>query len=184
MTQAEWQSPCHRRLAVYRRAATGSWIKQLLTLGAQPLFQIAHRPVARHPAQSKYHSLMSSIALLLIRQLPSCCCDSHPAAFESAWDGAPLSSSFKEIVNDQPLRTMLDAISTEVSAGGPGWREMIKALVEQLSLHLLRTQINTRRSTRSSSRVGVVDEGAAGSGVHAISAIATCRWRRSPPPHI
>jgi AraC-like DNA-binding protein len=134
--------------------------KQLLTLSAQPLFQIAHRPGGATLLLNPNTTLsLQTPALLLIRLAPV-------LLYETATrlrlnrPGTELlfRHPAKEIVNDQRLRTMLDAISSEVSAGGPGWREMIKALVEQLTLHLLRTQINTPRSDEIElSRVGVVD---------------------------
>src|SRR6476620_4065406 len=127
-------------------------IKQLLTLGAQPLFQIAHKPGGA--------TLLLNPNTTLSLHAPSVLLYETATRLRLNRPGTELlfRHPSEEIVTDQPLRTMLDAISTEVSAGGPGWREMIRAIIEQLTLHLLRTQINTRRSDEIElSRVGVVD---------------------------
>ena len=133
-------------------------IKQLLTLGAQPLFQIAHRPGGATLLLNPNTTSPPAPSVLLIRLAPILSKETATPALNRPGTELLFRHPSKEILSDQRLRTMLDAISSEVSAGGPGWREMIKALVEQLTLHLLRTQINTRRSDEIElSRVGVVD---------------------------
>jgi AraC family transcriptional regulator len=62
------------------------------------------------------------------------------------------------ITDDKRLRALLESIATELENGDAGWREVIRSLISQLAIHLLRAQINVRRSDEIElSRVGIVD---------------------------
>jgi AraC family transcriptional regulator len=59
---------------------------------------------------------------------------------------------------DAKLRSALEAIASELENGDAGWREVIRSLVNQLTVYLLRAHIDARRSDEVElSRVGVVD---------------------------
>ena len=61
-------------------------------------------------------------------------------------------------LDDARLRGTLDAIAAEMEMGAPGWREVIAASIQQLSVYLLRHHINVQRSDEIElSRVGFVD---------------------------
>ena len=56
------------------------------------------------------------------------------------------------------LRNALEAIAAELETGAAGWREVIRSLVNQLAVYLLRAHINVQRSDEVElSRVGMVD---------------------------
>ncbi len=62
------------------------------------------------------------------------------------------------LTNDARLRATLESIAAEMENGDAGWREVIRSLVNQLAIHLLRAHINTPRSDEIElSRVGIVD---------------------------
>jgi AraC family transcriptional regulator len=59
---------------------------------------------------------------------------------------------------DMRLRALLESIAAELEAGDAGWREVLRSLVHQLAIHLLRAHINVQRSDEiEMSRVGIVD---------------------------
>jgi AraC family transcriptional regulator len=61
-------------------------------------------------------------------------------------------------LSDARLQAALDAIASELASGASGWREVIAASINQLSVYLLRNHINVRRSDEIElSRVGIVD---------------------------
>ncbi len=60
--------------------------------------------------------------------------------------------------NDKNLLIILAAIHEEMQHGAAGWREVINSLVQQLTVQLLRTHVNLKRSEELElSRVGMVD---------------------------
>ncbi len=62
------------------------------------------------------------------------------------------------ITDDKNLSAVLNGIQHEISEGAAGWREMIRAQVNQLAVYLLRSHINVQRSDEIElSRVGIVD---------------------------
>ena len=62
------------------------------------------------------------------------------------------------ITNDIRLRHTLEALATELTIPDAGWREVIRSLVNQLAVYLLRAHINVQRSDEIElSRVGIVD---------------------------
>ncbi|HQR34236.1 MAG TPA: helix-turn-helix transcriptional regulator [Blastocatellia bacterium] len=62
------------------------------------------------------------------------------------------------VTEDRRLRQTLEAIAAELETGATGWREMIRSLVNQLTLYLLRAHINIQRSDEIElSRAGLVD---------------------------
>ncbi len=66
--------------------------------------------------------------------------------------------SLTPITDDKNLNAVLKAIQSEISEGAAGWREMIRAQVNQLAVYLLRSHINVQRSDEIElSRVGIVD---------------------------
>lgn len=61
-------------------------------------------------------------------------------------------------VQDQKLSVVLEAIHHEMREGASGWREIIKSLVHQLTVYVLRAHVNLKRSEELElSRVGIVD---------------------------
>ena len=62
------------------------------------------------------------------------------------------------LTDDSKLRATLESIASELESGETGWREVIRSLVNQLTVYLLRAHINAQRSDEFElSRVGVVD---------------------------
>src|SRR5262245_51214346 len=62
------------------------------------------------------------------------------------------------LTGDAKLRATLEAIASEIEGGGAGWREVIRSLVNQLTVYLLRAHVNAQRSDEIElSRVGIVD---------------------------
>jgi AraC-like DNA-binding protein len=62
------------------------------------------------------------------------------------------------LVDDTRLRNTVESIRTELDNGDAGWREMIRSLIDQLTVHLLRAHINVQRSDEIElSRAGIVD---------------------------
>jgi AraC family transcriptional regulator len=75
---------------------------------------------------------------------------------------AGLSLHFREpltpLTGDEKLRATLESIASELESGDAGWREVIRSLVNQLTVYLLRGRIDARRSDEVElSRVGIVD---------------------------
>jgi AraC family transcriptional regulator len=67
-------------------------------------------------------------------------------------------SPLTPLTDDGRLRALLESIATEMEHGAAGWREVIRSLVNQLAIHLLRAHINAQRSDEIElSRVGIVD---------------------------
>jgi AraC family transcriptional regulator len=61
-------------------------------------------------------------------------------------------------LTDRRLQTTLAAITSELTSGAAGWREVIAASINQLAVYLLRNHVNVRRSDEIElSRVGIVD---------------------------
>lgn len=62
------------------------------------------------------------------------------------------------MTGDLRLQAALEAIAGEMESGATGWQEVIRSLVNQLTVYLLRAHINVHRSDEIElSRVGVVD---------------------------
>jgi AraC-like DNA-binding protein len=62
------------------------------------------------------------------------------------------------LTGDAKLSAALEAIASEIESGETGWREVIRSLINQLTVYLLRAHINARRSDEVElSRVGIVD---------------------------
>lgn len=67
-------------------------------------------------------------------------------------------SPLTPVTDDSRLRGSLEAIAGEMESGAAGWREMVRTLVGQLAVYLLRGHINVHRSDEVElSRVGIVD---------------------------
>lgn len=67
-------------------------------------------------------------------------------------------SPLTPVTDDARLRSALDAIAGEMESGAAGWREMVRSLIHQLAVYLLRAHINVHRSDEIElSRVGMVD---------------------------
>ncbi|HEY8461687.1 MAG TPA: helix-turn-helix transcriptional regulator [Blastocatellia bacterium] len=64
----------------------------------------------------------------------------------------------KPLTGDAKLRATLEAIASELEGGDAGWREVIRSMINQLTVYLLRAHIDARRSDEIElSRVGIVD---------------------------
>ena len=62
------------------------------------------------------------------------------------------------LTGDAKLRATLEEIASEIEGGDAGWREVIRSLVNQLTVYLFRAHINAQRSDEIElSRVGIVD---------------------------
>jgi AraC family transcriptional regulator len=62
------------------------------------------------------------------------------------------------LTRDARLRATLEAIASEIESGDAGWREVVRSLINQLTVYLLRAHIDARRSDEIElSRVGIVD---------------------------
>jgi AraC family transcriptional regulator len=62
------------------------------------------------------------------------------------------------MTEDGRLGAVLDSIARELDAGEAGWRDVIRSLIHQLAVYLLREHINVQRSDEIElSRVGMVD---------------------------
>ena len=62
------------------------------------------------------------------------------------------------LTGDAKLRATLEAIASELESGDVGWREVIRSLVNQLTVYLLRGRVDAQRSDEVElSRVGIVD---------------------------
>jgi AraC family transcriptional regulator len=67
-------------------------------------------------------------------------------------------SPLTPLTGDAKLRAALEAIASEIEGGDAGWREVIRSLVNQLTVYLLRAHVNAQRSDEIElSRVGIVD---------------------------
>ncbi len=66
--------------------------------------------------------------------------------------------SLTPLKDDGRLRATLESIASEIENADAGWREVIRSLVNQLAVYLLRAHINVRRSDEIElSRAGMVD---------------------------
>jgi AraC family transcriptional regulator len=62
------------------------------------------------------------------------------------------------ISDDAPLRNALESIRAELENGDAGWHDVIRSLINQLTVYLLRAHINVQRSDEIElSRAGIVD---------------------------
>src|SRR5215470_1273504 len=73
-----------------------------------------------------------------------------------------LSLLFREpltpLTDDAKLRATIESIASEIESHDAGWREVIRSLVNQLTVYLLRAHIDAQRSDEIElSRVGMVD---------------------------
>ena len=67
-------------------------------------------------------------------------------------------SPLAPLTSDTRLRAALESAAAELESGAAGWREVIRSLVTQLTVYLLRAHINVQRSDEIElSRVGIVD---------------------------
>jgi len=139
---------------------------------AQPDYLIVHFLESRIPNLPSGASLMANpnqtirIApggghseLLLVRLAPALLVETSSRLRMCR---AGLSLLFREpltpMTGDAKLRATLNEIASELEGGDAGWREVIRSLVNQLTVYLLRTHIDARRSDEIElSRVGIVD---------------------------
>ncbi len=62
------------------------------------------------------------------------------------------------LADDVRLRNTVESIQAEIDNGDAGWREVIRSLIDQLTVYLLRTHINVQRSDEIElSRAGILD---------------------------
>jgi len=62
------------------------------------------------------------------------------------------------LTGDTKLRGALESIASEIENAATGWREVVRSLINQLAVYLLRAHINVQRSDEIElSRVGIVD---------------------------
>ncbi len=149
---------------VFARRASG--------LPSQPHFLIIHFLESRIPNIPSGASLLANpnqevplapgrgqSELLLIRLAPALLVE-IAARLRMCRDG--LNLLFREpltpLTGDEKLRATLEAIAAELEGGEAGWREVIRSLVNQLAVYLLRGRVNAQRSDEIElSRVGIVD---------------------------
>jgi AraC family transcriptional regulator len=66
--------------------------------------------------------------------------------------------TLKPISDDRRLRQLIETVAAEMDEAAPGWREVLRSLMQQLAIHLLRAHINVQRADEVElSRVGMVD---------------------------
>jgi AraC family transcriptional regulator len=141
-------------------------------LPSQPDFLLIHFLESRIPNLPPGASLLANpnqavqfapgrghIELLLVRLAPALLIET---ASRLRMYRAGLSLLFREpltpLAGDSKLSATLEAIASELESGDAGWREVIRSLVNQLTVYLLRAHINARRSDEIElSRVGIVD---------------------------
>jgi AraC family transcriptional regulator len=67
-------------------------------------------------------------------------------------------SPLTPLSDDASLRNTLESIKAELENGDAGWRDVIRSLINQLTVYLLRAHINVQRSDEIElSRAGMVD---------------------------
>ncbi len=139
---------------------------------AQPDFLLVHFLESRIPNYPSGASLLANPnqavqfapgrgqgELLLVRLAPALLIET---ASRLRMYRAGLNLLFREpltpLTGDAKLRATLETIASELESGDAGWREVIRSLVNQLTVYLLRAHINARRSDDVElSRVGIVD---------------------------
>ncbi len=97
--------------------------------------------------------------LLLVRLAPALLVETA-ARLRMHREGAHLlfRHPLQPVTDDARLRSALDSIAHEIEAGDAGWREVVRSLVNQLAVYLLRSHINVLRSDEIElSRAGMVD---------------------------
>ncbi len=141
-------------------------------LPSQPHFLIIHFLESRIPNIPSGASLLANpnqevrfapgrgqSELLLIRLAPALLVETA-ARLRMCRDG--LNLLFREpltpLTGDEKLRATLEAIEAELEGGEAGLREVIRSLVNQIAVYLLRGRLNAQRSDEIElSRVGIVD---------------------------
>ncbi|MBO0862551.1 MAG: helix-turn-helix transcriptional regulator [Chloracidobacterium sp.] len=139
---------------------------------AQPDFLLVHSLDSRIPDLPSGASLLANpnqavrfapsrgqSELLLVRLAPALLIETA-SRLRMNRDGLNLifRAPLKPLTGDAKLRATLESIAFELESGEAGWREMIRSLVNQLAVYLLRAHIDARRSDELElSRVGVVD---------------------------
>jgi AraC family transcriptional regulator len=97
--------------------------------------------------------------LLLVRLVPGLLVETA-ARLRLHREGAHLvfRQPLTPLIDDHRLRGALESIASEMESADTGWREVIRLLVNQLAVYLLRAHINVERSDEIElSRVGMVD---------------------------
>ncbi len=107
-------------------------------------------PIANHRKQSD---------LLLVRIAPELLIETA-ARLRMHRQGSHLlfRQPLEPVTGDARLRGTLESIANELESGDAGWREVIRSLIAQLAVYLLRNYINVQRSDEIElSRAGMVD---------------------------
>jgi AraC family transcriptional regulator len=132
---------------------------------AQPDFLIAHfleskTSLLANPNQAvQFPPSRGQNELLLVRLAPARLIET---ASRLRMYRAGLNLLFREplkpLTGDAKLRATLETIASELESGESGWSEVIRSMVNQLTVYLLRSHIDARRSDEIElSRVGIVD---------------------------
>jgi AraC family transcriptional regulator len=143
-----------------------------LTLAAQPDFLIAHVLKSQLSDFSPGTSLLANPnqstnltidrwrgELLIVRIAPELLIETA-ARLGLYRNGSHLlfRAPLEPLTGDAKLRGALESIANEIEGSAAGWREVIRSLVNQLAVYLLRAHINVQRSDEIElSRVGIVD---------------------------
>lgn len=101
----------------------------------------------------------SACEFLLVRLMPKALVETA-ARLQLYRTGSQLlfRNALGPITDDAQLRQLLGQLAQELANAAPGWHEVIAALVNQLTIHLLRSHVNLQRSEEIElSRVGIVD---------------------------
>jgi AraC family transcriptional regulator len=154
--------------SIERRTLT----RRSMDISPQPDFLLVHALESRIPTLSPGASLLAnpnqtvqlagnrgSSELLLVRIAPALLIETA-ARLRMHREGSHLlfRRPLDPLTGDARLRGALDSIAKELETGDAGWREVIRSLVNQLAVYLLRSHINVLRSDDFElSRAGMVD---------------------------
>ena len=147
-------------------------LRRRLEMPPQPDFLLVHFLKSQIPNLPAGASLLANphqsvqietnrmgVELLLIRLTPELLIETA-ARLRMHREGLHLffRSPLTPVTEDASLQGALELIAKELEAGDAGWREVIRSLVQQLAVYLLRTHVNVQRSDEIElSRVGIVD---------------------------
>lgn len=144
------------------------WQRRSVAIPAQPDYRVAywlavdssvaaHRLCLLNPNTSAQLATLGG-ELLVVRLSPQLMIETATQLKLYRTASQLLFRQSGEMFNDTRLAATLESIAGELANHAPGWREVIAASIQQLSVYLLRQHINVKRSDEIElSRVGVVD---------------------------
>jgi AraC-like DNA-binding protein len=146
--------------------------RRAMELPPQPDFLLVHFLESRIPGLPSGASLLANpnqtvqfatgrghSELLLVRLAPALLVETASRLrMYRAGLNLLFSAPLTPLTGDAKLSATIEAIASELEGGDAGWREVIRSLVNQLTVYLLRERVNAQRSDEIElSRVGIVD---------------------------